>query len=108
MKANRKRVPGFYWVRFEGYEIVAEYTTGAGCTDSSTRSGFAEWPHWHIPGTDGCFRDREICELLYGPIPTPKDLLEVATAIGAKNTLVKLRPEDGAGRSTFTEAGRSA
>lgn len=62
MKGDRKRVPGFYWVRFEGEVIVAEWTDGSGCEGNDGK------PHWHIPGSDGCFYDREVCELLSGRI----------------------------------------
>lgn len=62
MKADRKRVPGFYWVRFEGEVIVAEWTDGTGCEGNDGKR------HWHIPGSDGCFYDREVCELLSGRI----------------------------------------
>ena len=58
MKADRKRKPGFYWVRFEGELVVAEYTDGLGCEGNDGKK------HWHIPGSDGCFFDREVCELL--------------------------------------------
>jgi len=56
--------PGFYWVRFEGEVIVAEYTAtrfkcdGQGCVDGTF--------HWHIPGSSDCWMDVEICERLSG------------------------------------------
>jgi hypothetical protein len=56
MKRDKKRSSGFYWVRFEGQTVVAEYTDGLGCTEDR--------PHWHIPGSQACFDDKEICELL--------------------------------------------
>lgn len=57
MKADKKRKSGFYWVRFEGQVIVAEYTCdGLGCSP--------EGPHWHVPQADECFKDRQVCELL--------------------------------------------
>lgn len=56
MKRDRKRLPGFYWVRFEGEIIVAEYVNRRVCAP--------EIHHWHIPGSNRCFRDGEICELL--------------------------------------------
>lgn len=64
MKANRKRLFGFYWVRFEGDLIVAEYSDGDGCTGSSG-------PHWHVPASPDCFYDREVSQLVAGPIPRP-------------------------------------
>ena len=67
MRPDRKRRPGFYWVRFEGEVVVAEYTLGRGCSD--------ERPHWHIPGSSACWRDREICELLE-EIPLPRRITE--------------------------------
>lgn len=57
MRVNVRRKPGFYWVRFEGEVIVAEYTDGRDCIDTSTRTGLAEYPHWHVPGSDGCLLD---------------------------------------------------
>jgi hypothetical protein len=72
MKADKKRESGFYWVRFEGEPVVAEYVTGFGCTDTSTGSGTAERPHWHIPGSDGCFYDPEVWELLSGRLQAPR------------------------------------
>lgn len=77
MKANPKRAPGFYWVRFEGDIVVAEYTDGSGCEGSDGKG------HWHIPGSDGWFMDREVCELLSGKIPhrpIPIGLLRKAIA----------------------------
>ncbi len=65
MKADRKRRSGFYWVRFEGLVIVAEYTAdGLGCSP--------EGPHWHVPMADNCFRNREICELLSDRLEPPE------------------------------------
>jgi len=64
MKADRYRRSGFYWVRFEGSILVAEYTAdGLGCSP--------EGPHWHIPQSDACWRNREVCELLSGRILAP-------------------------------------
>jgi hypothetical protein len=63
LKPNRKRKPGFYWVRFEGEIVVAEYTEGRGCSD--------ERPHWHVPGSAECFKNREICELLSERLAQP-------------------------------------
>lgn len=78
MKADNKRASGFYWVRFEGQVIVAEYTSdGLGCSP--------EGPHWHVPQSDGCFLNGQVCELLYGPIPTPRELAE------ARAVLLKVR-----------------
>ena len=65
MKRDRKRLPGFYWVRFEGGIIVAEYTdTGLGCAP--------EGPHWHVPQAEECFLDEAICELLSDRLPQPR------------------------------------
>jgi len=64
MKRDAKRQRGFYWVRFEGEIVVAEYTDGRGCTD--------ERSHWHIPGSAACFRNKEVCELLSPRIEHPK------------------------------------
>jgi len=58
VRSNPTRLPGFYWVRFEGEVVVAEYTDGRGCEGSGGRK------HWHIPGSESCFKDREVCELL--------------------------------------------
>jgi hypothetical protein len=54
MRADSKRETGFYWVRFEGERIVAEYTF-AFCNHR---------PHWHVPGSKRCFLNGEVCELL--------------------------------------------
>lgn len=64
MKVDKKRLPGFYWVRFEGALVVAEYTDGLGCTD--------EQRHWHIPGSETCFKNKEICELLSTRLNEPR------------------------------------
>lgn len=70
MKADRHRRPGFYWVRFEGSVIVAEYTEeGMLCQGPDER--ITRKAHWHMPGCDGCFRDREVCELLSGRLEPP-------------------------------------
>jgi hypothetical protein len=57
MKRDPKLKPGFYWVRFEGEVIVAERVLAC---------DYRSWVHlhWHIPGSDGCFKDSEICERL--------------------------------------------
>jgi len=44
-----KRKPGFYWVRFEGQVIIAEYV-GSG--------------KWQVPGSDRAWEDKEFCELI--------------------------------------------
>jgi hypothetical protein len=62
MKPDRKRKFGFYWVRFEGEILVAEY--------DPLRRG------WYIPGTSECFKDKDVCELLGGkliPLGEPED-----------------------------------
>ena len=59
--------PGFYWVRFEGELIIAQYTTGKGCVD--------EIFHWHVPGSEGCFMDVEISERMSGPLAVSDSLL---------------------------------
>lgn len=65
MKRDRARLSGFYWVRFEGAEIVAEYTAnGLGCSP--------EGPHWHAPQAEECFLDKEICELLSDRLSRPQ------------------------------------
>lgn len=53
MKADRERVTGFYWIRFEGQVVVAEYVVG----------GF-KIPRWYVPGSDLAYQDSEVCELL--------------------------------------------
>ena len=82
MKADRKRASGFYWVRFEGELVVAEYTSdGLGCSP--------EGPHWHVPGC--CFLDSQICELLC-PIPTPRELAEAQAALPEVVVASALKP----------------
>lgn len=63
MTRDKSRKPGFYWVRYEGEVIVAEYTRGHGCSDETS--------HWHLPGVDACHKDQEVCELLAGPLALP-------------------------------------
>ncbi len=53
MKVDKKRKPGFYWVRFEGSIIVAEWSDG-----KRNPKG------WNIPGCATAFSDKEVCELL--------------------------------------------
>lgn len=62
MKKDIMRHSGFYWVRFEGEVIVAEYVLGreARCT--------SQFPHWHVPGSSDCFMNRDVCELFEGPL----------------------------------------
>ncbi len=64
MKADKKRKPGFYWVRFEGAVIVAEYINRPGFLQEAD-------PHWHVPGSPVCFRDKDVCDLLSGRLRTP-------------------------------------
>ena len=80
MRRDANRAAGFYWVRFEGQIIVAEYTKhGLGCSP--------EGPHWHVPQSDECFLDREVCEVLSGLIPTPKELAEARAASMARGSM---------------------
>ena len=73
MRHAPRRV-GFYWVRFEGVPIVAEFTDGRGCTE--------ERRHWHIPGSSECWRGREVCELLSEfPLRIPRQVFEAAIFI---------------------------
>jgi hypothetical protein len=65
MKADRYRKPGFYWVKFEGERLIAEWTDGLGCEGNDGKK------HWHVPGSDGCFYDREVCELIADPLLVP-------------------------------------
>jgi|HubBroStandDraft_4_1064222.scaffolds.fasta_scaffold08768_9 hypothetical protein len=60
MKADAKRGFGFYWVHFVGALIVAEYVDGLGCG--------LQIPHWHVPGSAYCFLNRDVCELIEGPL----------------------------------------
>jgi hypothetical protein len=65
MRADGKRESGFYWVRFEGQIIVAEYTAdGLGCSPG-------EGPHWHVPLSDDCFSNQQVCELLSARLDPP-------------------------------------
>ena len=64
MKADPKRKPGFYWVRFEGLVIVAEYAKAA-------RGGFRD--RWIVPGSVTAFEDGEVCELLSERLEPPRE-----------------------------------
>jgi hypothetical protein len=68
MRADTNRQVGFYWVRFEGEPIVAEYVyrrrNDPNCTVSSAF-------HWHIPGSAICVQNAEVCELLSKRLPRP-------------------------------------
>lgn len=66
------RPHGFYWVRFEGVVIIAEYTAGDACTE--------QYDHWHVPGSDKCWKNREVCELL-------SSRLEVSSLPAAPETI---------------------
>jgi hypothetical protein len=81
MRRDKKRMPGFYWVRFEGDVLVAEYTNGFGCSD--------ERPHWHLPGSGECWKDKEICELLSGRLQGAN-----ARLIAAAPELLEKRQDD--------------
>ena len=48
MKSNKKRRPGFYWVRFEGSITVAEWDGSA----------------WFFTNCLGGYLDYEVCERL--------------------------------------------
>lgn len=64
MQRDLDRQPGFYWVRFEGEPVVAEYTLGH-------RSKF-DYSHWHIPSGQECYEDALVCELLSRKLLPPK------------------------------------
>ena len=72
MAPDRKRKSGFYWVRVHGLEVVADYR------------GWCVPGVWFLPGVEECIPDRQIDELLYGPIPTPMELLEERAALLAR------------------------
>jgi hypothetical protein len=70
MKDSRVRQSGFYWVRFEGKVVVAEYTSyGRGCYPGQ---------HWHVPASSGCYGNSEVCELLSQRLTAPGSLPPVA------------------------------
>jgi hypothetical protein len=60
MKHDNKLKPGFYWVRFEGEVIVAERVKRHATKPTQL--------HWHVSGSEICFDDKEVCELLGGPL----------------------------------------
>ena len=66
MRADRKREPGFYWVRFGADIIIAEYSVM--CV------GCAAKRHWHVSGVNACFRDIAINELLSARLSPPLEL----------------------------------
>lgn len=67
IRIKRQRF-GFYWVRFEGTPIVAEYVNGRGC-ERSFHGHIIK--HWHIPGSGACFSDRDVCEQLSVQLRVP-------------------------------------
>jgi hypothetical protein len=69
MKPDTKRPAGFYWVRFEGQVIVAEYSRKGKCNGCATRT-----PHWHVPAAAIALRDNQVCELLSKRLEVPKVL----------------------------------
>jgi hypothetical protein len=64
MKRDASREPGFYWVRFEGEPVVAEFILG-----HRSRHDFS---HWHVPGYDACVNDQEVCEALSAKLLPPR------------------------------------
>lgn len=90
MKVDREHKPGFYYVRFEGALIVAEYTNGAGCSE--------EYPHWHVPGSGDCHRDKD-CDLLGGPLHfiLPTEPLYYIQNVGYQGNCMKFWRPDGKG-----------
>lgn len=57
MKRDPKRKPGFYWIRFEGKAIVAEWQPIL----------------WYVGGSVTGFKDSEVCELLSSRLRAPKE-----------------------------------
>ena len=57
MKSDSKRKPGFYWVRFEGVLVVAEYKRIP--ASYHHRNGY-----WLMPGVETMWLNSEVCELL--------------------------------------------
>jgi hypothetical protein len=65
MRSNRKRKAGFYWIRFEGNDVVAEYRPPETVLSEN-------WPgRWWIPCRASHVIDSEVCELLSDRLPEP-------------------------------------
>ena len=61
MMRDQTRRDGFYWVRFEGQSIVAEYSgKGPG------------GPGWSVPGSSTRYQDAEVCEMMSARLIAPK------------------------------------
>jgi hypothetical protein len=69
MKPDTKRPAGFYWIRFEGQVIVAEYSPARKCKACTLST-----PHWHVPGSATPFGDHQVCEILSKRLEVPKVL----------------------------------
>lgn len=69
MKPHLRLSAGFYWVRFEGQVIVAEYSPVENKCGGCPLRGKA---HWHVPASSAPFEDRQLCEIFGEPIPRPK------------------------------------
>lgn len=67
MKVDRKRRAGFYWVRFEGLTVVAEW---------QAKDRYPGIPAgWRMPGAAPRYEDSEVCELLSPRLLPPKDII---------------------------------
>lgn len=59
MNADPQRKPGFYWVRFEGNNQIAEWT---------------DHGSWIFCGCDLFFSDAEVCEIISGHLEPLKNV----------------------------------
>ena len=61
MKRKRKLKPGFYWIMWEGRPIVAERVQNH---EYKPPFGSVKVDHWHTPGSNECYEDFEVREIL--------------------------------------------
>jgi hypothetical protein len=72
MRSDSGRKKGFYWVRYEGLPVVAEYIPKRLLLVRGGCCGYKN-AHWHVPAVDGATDDIDICEMLpdYKPLQLP-------------------------------------
>lgn len=74
MTADPNRSNGYYWIRFEGVGVPAEYVDFKTSTRGECRAEDCDAgaQHWHIPGVRRAVGDADICHVMSQRMRAPE------------------------------------